>query len=675
MQTNRLFSLLLGFTCLAVACRVFDGASQSVPTVSPAPSPTITLTPTALPAVPVQPGETNPDEPVFITGDIVFTSPFFINTISEPFVLLEDQAGFASRDELFEFNLAGQAIGPVELHEDQTLTYSLALPAVPQGTMLDLDNDGGRDAGVQVFAVAYWSNIWGGPFLENRDGTGWSSAYASTITDPEMDNEIVGGTLIVWAPDDQQSFPTGFGEDGLLFTEDDPTSPVPAGYNIVDLNQQPFHIHKEARPIIKLIEGDIAVNDYTSLDFSAAFDALYNKVSVEYPFSQEKDVDWQSLYSKYSARVKAAGDQDAFYRALRDFSWEIPDGHVGLRINPQIFYEDCGGGLGMVLSELSNGQVIASQILPGSAAAAAGMQTGAEIIKWNDVPVVQALEAVVPYLGPYSTQHHRRIKQAVFLTRSPVGTRVKIEFRNPGGSQDEKTLKSELDYDSLFAALPELNQDVLRPPIEIWTLQDSGLAYIRINTFSDDYNLMARLWERSIRTLIEQQTPGLIIDVRLNSGGSGELALEFAGYFFNTEFDIYQREYYNDLSGVFEALDHPARVRPAPLYYDGPVAVLLSSDCMSACESFVYAMSQQDRSILVGHSPTAGAFGEVGRGQYKLPGDISMQFPTGRSETMDGERLIEGFGVPPDITVPITRDSALGQVDAVLEAATQALLK
>ena len=86
--------------------------------------------------------------------------------------MLEDLAGFSQRDRDFELPILGQAIGPVEVQEDRTITYNLALPSIPQGTQLDLDNNGQDDIGVQVFAVAYWSNTWGGPFLEARDGGG-----------------------------------------------------------------------------------------------------------------------------------------------------------------------------------------------------------------------------------------------------------------------------------------------------------------------------------------------------------------------------------------------------------------------------------------------------------------------------------------------------------------------
>ncbi len=105
------------------------------------------------------------------------------------------------------------------------------------------------------------------------------------------------------------------------------------------------------------------------------------------------------------------------------------------------------------------------------------------------------------------------------------------------------------------------------------------------------------------------------------------------------------------------------------------VAILVSPECVSACEGFAYAMQREDRSIIVGHYPTAGAFGEVGLGQYKLPGEYSIQFPTGRPQSSDGTIIIEGTGIIPDIQVPVTVESALGAADDVLKAAVDALIE
>ena len=181
--------------------------------------------------------------------------------------MLEDEAGFVKRDREFRFALQGQTIGPVILDQDKKLTYTLALPEVPQATQMDVDNNGKSDPGVQIFQVAYWSNTWGGPFLEERDGKAWSTAYSSAITDPEKHDEIVGGILVVWAPDDKQGFPTGFGADGKLFTADDPIATIPAGYSLVDLNKEPFRVYKEANPKITLNEGAGAVKDYSSMSY------------------------------------------------------------------------------------------------------------------------------------------------------------------------------------------------------------------------------------------------------------------------------------------------------------------------------------------------------------------------------------------------------------------------
>jgi C-terminal processing protease CtpA/Prc len=262
-----------------------------------------------------------------------------------------------------------------------------------------------------------------------------------------------------------------------------------------------------------------------------------------------------------------------------------------------------------------------------------------------------------------------------FLTRTPPDTSLKVQFRNPGSSQNqEASLKSVPEYDSLFASMSGFNLDSVEMPIFAQTLPESGLVYIRINTFSDDYSLMAKLWDRYIKNVIDAEAPGVIIDLRSNSGGSLGLAMDFAGYFFDHELTLYENYYYSETKTQFESTGYPTMIKPAPAYYQGPIAVLVSPECVSACEGFAYAMQQEDRSIIVGHYPTAGAFGEVGLGQYKLPGDYSIQFPTGKPQSSDGKVIIEGVGVVPDILVPVTEESALGTSDTVLETAVKALM-
>jgi len=618
--------------------------------------------------------QTNSNEPVLVTGTIPFTSPFFLAGNSEPFVLLEDEAGFVDRNREFVFPLEGQAIGPVWLVQDGLLEFSLPLPSVPQGTLIDVDQDNPEDAGVMIFVVAYWSNTWGDPFLEERDGTGWSNAYASTTTDPNRDDEINGGTLLIWAPDDQQSFPTGFGEDEMLFTADDPVTPVPAGYSFVDLNADPFRIYKQPTLELELNEGVGAVHDYSSMGYMDAFETMFTKVSTEYPFTELKSLDWNAIYDQIAPMVAAATNDDQFYVALRDFTYLIPDAHVGISFNPNIFWPEIGGEFGLVLDELNDGSVIVTQVLPGYPGAAAGVEVGAEIITWGGQPVSSALDAVHPYFSPFSTQQHERQQQLIFLPRVPSGDGIEVRFQNSGDSEQTVTMQSVDDVQSYFAADPISLEDQLSTPVYAEVLA-SGIGYIKVNDFQDDYNLTARLYERAIQGLIDNQVPALIIDLRVNYGGSGGLALDFSDYFYDEEIVLWSRESYNELLGEFELGEFPARVKPANLYYDGPIAVLISPSCISACEGFAYALTSTGRAIAIGTAGTAGAFGDVGLGQYTLPGDWSMQFPTGRPIDANGNVVIEGIGVLPDIVVPKTLETVLGNADPVLDAAVQALLE
>jgi C-terminal processing protease CtpA/Prc len=313
-------------------------------------------------------------------------------------------------------------------------------------------------------------------------------------------------------------------------------------------------------------------------------------------------------------------------------------------------------------------------LLPDYAAAIAGVETGAEIITWNDQPVQSALNGIEPYLGPYSTEHSRRQGQLLSLTRMPVGETVDVTYKNPGEAEKTVSLFADVEYDSLFEALGYNDQDLMELPIEAEIL-DSGVGYIRINTFSDDYNLMARLWESYIQVLLDNEVTDLVLDLRNNSGGSGGLAMDFVGYFFDEEKTVAETLYYNELTGAFEANKYPSMIKPAPMLFEGEIAVLVGPDCVSACEWFSNAMTVDGRAVVVGSYPTNGAAGEVGRGQYTLPFDISMQFPTGRPQTMDGGLLIEGVGVVPSIVVPVTADVALGDGDPVLDAAVADLLR
>ncbi|HLU08908.1 MAG TPA: S41 family peptidase [Oceanobacillus sp.] len=636
----------------------------------------------------IPPAEIVNDEggPVVIRGTLTYTNVLFTAGVAQPVIILEDQGGFVERNKGFLLPPESQVLG--QLTSDfysPPVSYSLSLPGVPQGTLHDVDNDDEEDVGVQIFAIAYWTNIFGDPYLEERDlfGGGWSNAYASTRSseDLETSDEIVGGKFVVYAPDDQQGFPSSFGEDGFLFTGDEPTVLLPQGYTVVDMDTDPFTFDRSREPIIDLIEPELsALDDFSNLSYTEAFDAMLEKFRTEYPFTEYKGIDWDAMEAEFRPRFEEAeanSDVDAYLFAMRDFVWAIPDGHMatypgGLALDRE-FLTNTAGGLGMAIGDVDDGRTLVYFLTPGGPAEEAGIELGAEILEINGVPTDEAVEAIVPYSSPFSNDTTRRLQQLRYVLRSPLGTDFEITYQNPGAEAETVTLTSVEERASF--AISSFNRGVtgIELPVE-FELLDSGYGYVKINSFFDNELLTVQLWERMIQTLKEAQVPAIIIDMRNNAGGSGFLADQMAAYFFDEPLVLGNGAMYDEATGDFYVDPNtPSRfyLPSEDLRYHGEVAVLVGPSCSSACEFFAYDMSLEDRAAIVGQYPTGGMGGGVE--DFAMPEGQFVRMPVVRSLDVDGNIIVEGPGVVPTVQVPVTLESLISADDVVLEAAVEHL--
>ena len=615
--------------------------------------------------------------PTLITGSYTYSNDFVVETYYvEHAVALNDITGFVLRDKEWELPVEGQVLGFMDVDEENNRgTYRLALPAVPEGMLNDVDQDNRKDDGVQIFAVTYSPNLSGGVFSEGDDRSfGWPAYLASVKTDTENQDEIIGGRLVVWAQDDQQEFPSDFGEDSLLFTGDDPIMSLSAGYSVIDLDQTPFEIIRDQNPELVLYEPeDIAVKDYSTLSYVEAFDQLFEKVSNEYAFNgvAGKQPDWDDLYQRLAPKVEAAqqqGDSYAFYLALREFSMAFQDGHVSLSGgNSQYRYnqENILGGYGFSVRELSNGEVVVVYVVPGGPAEQAGMQVGAKVTAFDNLPIAEAIRQVEPF-SPQSSDFGLRYEQTVFLTRSGIDQTAEVTFINPSGGSRTVALTSIYELDSLFATYLGGEQDENVLPAE-YQLLLNGIGYIRINSQYDDLGLIVRIFQRALETFTQNDALGLIIDMRRNFGGS---PLGLAGYLFDQEIFLGQLEYFSDKTGKFEADGPRDKVLPnVEQFRFDKMVLLVDQFCFSACEIESYGFSQVPGMQVIGHFPTGGVEAETARGSYLLPDGMEMTVPTGRYTLPDGSIFLEGTGVVPGTEIPVTLESVLSGEDVVLNEA------
>jgi hypothetical protein len=199
------------------------------------------------------------------------------------------------------------------------------------------------------------------------------------------------------------------------------------------------------------------------------------------------------------------------------------------------------------------------------------------------------------------------------------------------------------------------------------------VGYIRINSNSDDINLIVRLFERALKQFTAMKVTGIVIDVRHNGGGQ---PLGLAGFLTDQEIPMGQAEYFSDKTGKFEPEGLRYEVLPNQNQYRFEKMVLLVSPaCISACEFEAYGFSQVPGMIVVGQYPTGGVEADTARGSFNLPEGFSVTVPTGRFTLPDGGIFLEGQGVQPTLDVPVDETTALSTDDVVLQAGIDVVLQ
>lgn len=647
--------------------------------VMPQVTATVEICPSAIPFHEESENTAGGIQPVAIHGSFEYSNDIITTYYVEHAVALMDLYGFVTRDQEWEMPVSSQTLGFLKIDMDEMVgTYTLQLPARPTATLVDVNPDGQEETGIQVLSVGYFPNLTGGPYSEGDDPSfGWPSYLTSAVTDSENDDEIIGGKLVIWSPDTNQFFPSAFGDDELLFTEDDPVMTVPQGYSIIDLDHDPFAIIRDEEPELILYEpNDAAIKDFSDQSYTQAFDNMFEIVSKEYAFNgiEGKQPDWEKLYAALAPKVEKAeqeNDPESFYLAMREFVVAFNDGHVGLsggEIEDRIFSEQTAGGYGFAIRELDDGRFMVIFVLDGGPAAEAGMKIGAVITQFNNKPIDEAIRAVNPPTAPHSTEFSLRYQQARYLLRAPLGTKASVTFTNPGESEQTVELGNVEEHQSLSITSTYRGFDPSALPVEHFIIS-SEIGYVKINSNYDDLNLVIRLFQRALQTFADNGLTTIIIDMRQNSGGA---PLGLAGFLTDEEIVLGQKEYYSDATGKFEPEGLPEHFIPNEEQFRfDKMYLMVDQACASACELEAYGFSKVPGMIVVGQYPSAGVEAEVSRGQFLLPEDMSLQIPTGRFTLPDGSIFLEGQGVQPDVRIPITEDFALFEGDAVLSYVLQ----
>ncbi|WP_078588470.1 MULTISPECIES: S41 family peptidase [Streptomyces] len=206
-----------------------------------------------------------------------------------------------------------------------------------------------------------------------------------------------------------------------------------------------------------------------------------------------------------------------------------------------------------------------------------------------------------------------------------------------------------------------------------------GIGYFRVSSFDGytdgDYRSQVAELDKALDALLADPSrlTGLVVDVRLNGGGSDALGLHIAARLTDCPYIAYRKVARDDPADPTKfTRPEPITVRPsADAHFTGPVAVLTSSISASAAETFTQAMT--------GRSPHVVRIGENTQGVFSdvlirtLSPDLMVVLPNEEYLTREGTTF-DGPGIPPDIPTPVfspddlaaLRDPALSTARRVL---------
>jgi tricorn protease len=152
---------------------------------------------------------------------------------------------------------------------------------------------------------------------------------------------------------------------------------------------------------------------------------------------------------------------------------------------------------------------------------------------------------------------------------------------------------------------------------------------------------------------------GMIVDVRSNGGG-------------NISQQLIERLHRKLLGTNFGSNADDAGTYPA-VVFTGPMVCLMNETSASDGDIFPYMFRQSGLGPLIGKRTWGGVVGISGRGP--LIDGSSPSVPQGGLASPDGQYVIEGHGVDPDIEVENDPASVAAGKDPQLERAVQELLK
>ena len=392
------------------------------------------------------------------------------------------------------------------------------------------------------------------------------------------------------------------------------------------------------------------------------FIVLHKAIDRYFSFFEHKKIDLEEIKSRYHPKVITTEDTHEYYqllirmiRELKDFhSWVanyISDDRVGY-FRPEVS-----------LRKIENKAIIVD-VKEDSDAWKKGLRRGSVLIEVEGQSILYRIEQMRSGMKVYSSE--RAFIDIVYrkLLNGPED-HVRATFLLPGNSEPVILELARKTSDS--EKIPEPDFDIKKGKSLWYGFHPSGFGYIRILTFKTRTG-HAEEFDEALDEL--RDAPGLILDIRENTGGFGTGQRRMIGRLLAKKAPSII-SYLRNGPDHNDFYKHDGHIKPAgPWQYTKPVALLTNSKTGSAADLFAARIFNSGRVITIG-TPTHGNL--TGTCVFAiLPCGLNVRISAGYITDSNG-KIIEGNGNVPDIIVDQTYEDLMKGRDTVLDRAVTEL--
>jgi len=403
--------------------------------------------------------------------------------------------------------------------------------------------------------------------------------------------------------------------------------------------------------------------DILKIDKKKNFLILWEACTRWYSFSKHKDIAWDDLRKRVLPNIEAARTSHEFYSIIKDLMRELKDFHSWVN---NYWKGDLGWHRPAVVIEQIEGKAVVTLVMKGSEAEKKGLYSGSVLLEIYGDRVSKRVEYLRHQMRAYSSE--RGFLAAVYrrLLDGAKDSQVKVRFLAPGVREPKTIELSRSSSSKLSFRKPSF-------PVEeekhLWYgRHSSGIGYIRILSFEGREEI-ADEFDVALDAL--KDTPGLVLDIRDNEGGTGTSHQRIIGRLLSKEVGD-TTVYIKNGPGSEDFYKHESSLKPTgPWQFSKPVALLLNAVTGSAADLFAARLFGAKRVLAVGTTTHGNLSGNCA--YVVLPCGLIVRLSIGYVTYPDGV-LVEGRGNTPLVRVEPRLTDVWKNRDSVLERAIELLM-